>query len=136
MGDDLPQAFASADAFAFTGPNETFGQVVQEAMASGLPSVVIDQGGVSDLVLPGETGFICPEDPLAFAQAVQTLRDQPALREQMAFKARQIAVQRPWERILAELEDHYGEAVTLNERLLRLYPPAEGLSLPGLFGRG
>ncbi len=67
MGDDLPQAFASADVFAFTGPHETFGQVVQEAMASGLPSVVIDQGGVADLVLPGETGFICPDDSLAFA---------------------------------------------------------------------
>lgn len=136
VGDDLPQAFASADVFAFTGPNETFGQVVQEAMASGLPSVVIDQGGVADLVLPGETGFVCQENPAEFAAAVIQLRDQPVLREQMAFKARQLAAQRPWEHILAQLETHYAEAVTLNERLLRLYPPAEGLSLPSLFNRG
>ena len=37
-GDDLADAYASADAFMFTGANETFGQVVQEAMASGLPA--------------------------------------------------------------------------------------------------
>ena len=139
LGDDLGYAFASADIFCFTGPNETFGQVVQEAMASGLPSVVINQGGVGDLVIEGETGYTCPDDPHAFAQAVETLRDNPALREQMAFKARQIALQRPWENIMAQLEGHYQEAVQLNERLLRLYPPPENplqLPFPGLFHRG
>lgn len=127
FGDDLGKAFASADVFCFTGPNETFGQVVQEAMASGLPSVVINQGGVADLVLEGETGYTCPDDPQAFAQAVIRLRDNPALREQMAFKSRQLAVQRPWEKIMAQLEDHYREAVRLNQRLLRMFPPPENL---------
>jgi phosphatidylinositol alpha 1,6-mannosyltransferase len=138
-GDDLGKAFASADVFCFTGPNETFGQVVQEAMASGLPSVVIDQGGVADLVIEGETGYICPDDPQAFAQAVLRLRNDPALRELMAFKARQIASQRPWEKILAQLEDHYREAVRLNERMLRIFPPPENplqMALPNLFHRG
>lgn len=137
FGEELGRAFASADVFCFTGPNETFGQVVQEAMASGLPSVVINQGGVADLVIEGETGFICPDDPQAFADAVRHLRNHPALREQMAFKARQLASQRPWEKILAQLETHYGEAVTLNERLLRVFPPSDSpLSLPTLFHRG
>ncbi len=137
FGEELGHAFASADVFCFTGPNETFGQVVQEAMASGLPSVVINQGGVADLVIEGETGFICPDDPQAFADAVRHLRNHPALREQMAFKARQLASQRPWEKILAQLETHYGEAVTLNERLLRVFPPSDSpLSLPTLFHRG
>jgi glycosyltransferase involved in cell wall biosynthesis len=135
FGEELSQAFASADIFVFTGPNETFGQVVQEAMASALPAVVIDQGGVGDLVLEGETGYTCPDDPQAFAAAVRHLRDHPALREQMAFKARQIAVQRPWEAIMAQLEGHYREAVALNERLLRVYPPTEILPI-SLFNRG
>lgn len=138
FGDDLSRAFASADVFTFTGPNETFGQVVQEAMASGLPSVVIDQGGVADLVIEGETGYTCPEDPAAFAQAIIRLRDNPALREQMAFRAQQIAAQRPWEAIMGQLEDHYREAVAINERMLRIFPPFEGLHLPfsTLFQRG
>ena len=130
FGDDLSCAFASADVFTFTGPNETFGQVVQEAMASGLPSVVIDQGGVADLVIEGETGYTCPGNPQAFAEAVIKLRDNPALREQMAFKARQIAALRPWEAIMAQLEGHYREAVQINERLLGLFPPGEGLQFP------
>lgn len=138
FGNDLSCAFASADVFTFTGPNETFGQVVQEAMASGLPSVVINQGGVADLVIEGETGYTCPADPQAFAQAVIKLRDDPAHREQMAFRARQLAAQRPWEAIMARLEDHYQEAINLNERLLRIFPPSEGLQLPlpALFQRG
>ncbi len=136
FGDDLGRAFASADVFCFTGPNETFGQVVQEAMAAGLPSVVINQGGVGDLVVEGETGYTCPDNAQAFARAVITLRDNPALREQMAFRARQMAAQRPWEKIMAQLEDHYREAVRINNRLLRVFPPPENLlQLPfqGLF---
>ena len=74
LDEELACAFASADLFAFTGPNETFGQVVQEAMASGLPAIVIDQGAVKDLVLEGETGFICPGEPQAFADAAMRLR--------------------------------------------------------------
>lgn len=133
FGDDLPQAYASADVFVFTGAAETFGQVVQEAMASGLPSIVINQGGVADLVIEGETGFICPPDPAAFAAAARRLRDDPELRAQMAARAREIAAQRPWEAIMAQLEQHYTEAVRLNERLQRLFTP---VGLPALLHRG
>ncbi len=121
LGDDLPAAFASADAFVFTGPNETFGQVIQEAMASGLPAVVTNQGGVKDLVLEGETGFVVEPYPMRYAEAVKTLRDDPNLRLQMARRAREIAQNHPWERILAELEDHYTEAYEVNERFKRIF---------------
>lgn len=133
FGDDLPQAYASADVFTFTGAAETFGQVVQEAMASGLPSVVIDQGGVANLVLEGETGYTCPADPAAFAAAVRRLRDHPDLRAQMAARARAIAEERPWESIMAQLERHYTEALRLNTRFERLFHPPSGL--PALFYR-
>ena len=133
-GEDLSHAFASADVFTFTGTRETFGQVVQEAMASGLPCVVINQGGVTDLVIDGETGYICPDDPQAFAQAVRKLREEPALREQMSFKARQVALQHPWEAIMTQLEQHYIEALALNARLSRIYGSEPGL-LPSLLQR-
>jgi phosphatidylinositol alpha 1,6-mannosyltransferase len=106
----------------FTGANETFGQVVQEAMASGLPAIVIDQGGVTDLVTVGVNGFICPSDAEAFAAAARTLRDQPDLRRQMSINARRSTEARTWEAIMAELEGHYTEAISLNARFSQRYP--------------
>ncbi len=122
-GDDLADAYAAADVFMFTGANETFGQVVQEAMASGLPAVIIDQGGITDQVTPGENGFLCPADPQAFALAACTLRDSDDLRQRMAANARRFAESHPWEVIMGELETHYAEAMRLNQRLDRVFPP-------------
>ena len=121
LGDDLPAAFASADVFLFAGPNETFGQVVQEAMASKLPSIVINQGGVQDLVEEGRTGYICPPDPAVFAERISYLRDHPEVRLRMAQTARQIAETRPWEAVLCQLETHYAEAVRINNRFKRIF---------------
>ncbi len=121
LGDELAQAFASADVFLFPGQNETFGQVVQEAMASGLPSVVLNQGGVVELVEDGRTGFICPPEPAAWAQAVITLRDNDVLRRSMSERARQIVEARPWSAIMAQLESHYREAIAINQRFKSLF---------------
>ena len=121
-GDDLAEAYASADAFMFTGANETFGQVVQEGLASGLPAIVINAGGVTDLVVEGITGFICPPDPAAFAAAAITLRDQPHLRRQMSLSARRFVEDRSWESIMAQLEGHYAEAITINDRFNHRFP--------------
>jgi phosphatidylinositol alpha 1,6-mannosyltransferase len=129
FGDDLAHAYASADLFMFTGPCETFGQVVQEAMASGLPAVVINQGGVTDLVNEGETGYICEPDPQAFAAVARCLRDEPDLRRCLADNARQYAQERPWSAIMAQLEGHYREAIHLNDRFKRLHQPI-GLNVP------
>ncbi|PJF26729.1 MAG: hypothetical protein CUN53_06720, partial [Phototrophicales bacterium] len=123
FGDDLADAYASADVFMFTSPTETFGQVVQEAMASGLPAVVIDQGGITDLVKHGETGILCPADPAAFAHAAALLRDQPELRKKMSAAARGAAEAVPWEAIMAQLEAHYHEAVQLNRRFEHIFAP-------------
>jgi glycosyltransferase involved in cell wall biosynthesis len=135
FGDDLGCAYASADVFMFPSPSETFGQVAMEAQASGLPAVVINQGGVADLVTDGVTGFHCPEDPRAFAEAAITLRDDPDLRYAMAQRARLYAEQHPWEAIMAQLEGYYGEAMRLNERYKRRYQ-SPYLTLPDLFNPG
>jgi len=123
FGDDLAAAYASADAFFFTGVSETFGQVVQEALASGLPAVIINQGGITDLVEDGVNGFVCSDDPAEFAAAARSLRDDLALRTRMSEQARAIADRNPWMAIMAQLEGYYQEAYDLNERLNRVYPP-------------
>ena len=59
---EMPKAYAASDALVLPSTSETWGLVVNEAMASGLPAIVSDQVGCgSDLVLPGETGevFTC-----------------------------------------------------------------------------
>ena len=118
-GDDLAAAYASADVFLFPGPTETFGQVVLEAMASGLPAIVTEQGGVADLVRPAETGFHCQMTPSAFATAVIRLRDDRSLSLRMGAAARRAAEPFPWSAVMAQLEGYYREALRLNDRIQR-----------------
>ncbi|MGB1287463.1 MAG: glycosyltransferase family 4 protein [Aggregatilineales bacterium] len=121
FGDDLGAAFASSDAFFFTGAQETFGQVVQEAMASGLPAVVTSEGGVKHLVHHGETGFVAAHHPAAFAEAAMWLRDNREGAAKMGITARKIAETRPWSALMTELEGYMQEAYLLNERFKRIY---------------
>lgn len=133
-GDDLAKAYASADVFVFPGPTETFGQVVQEAMASGLPAVIINKGGITDLVTHGINGYQCTDDAAEFAEAVARIQRDPELRERMALSARHEAERHPWTAIMAQLERYYAEAVELNKhsnnlsRFLR--PPRWNFQLP------
>jgi glycosyltransferase involved in cell wall biosynthesis len=57
-GEDLQNCYASADLFVFPSTTDTFGNVVLEAQASGLPVVVSDEGGPQELMIDGETGLI------------------------------------------------------------------------------
>jgi phosphatidylinositol alpha 1,6-mannosyltransferase len=119
-GDDLADAFAAADVFVFPGPTETFGQVVLEAMTSGLPVIVTDRGGPQTLVEDGHSGYVCPvDDAAAFAERVRRLRDDPALRQRMGHAACKSAENRPWLAIMGQLEQYYAEAVRLHGRWMR-----------------
>jgi len=121
FGDELGEALASADVFTFGGPNETFGQVIQEAMASGLPTVVTNQGAIKDLVREGETGMIVEHTEDAFAEAVRYLEANRDHVKQMGRNAREFAETRPWSTIMSELEDYYDEAYRMNQRFERIY---------------
>ena len=59
-GDALARAYADADLFLFCSQTDTFGQVVLEAQASGLPVVAVDAGGPSELIASGRSGVLCP----------------------------------------------------------------------------
>ncbi len=121
IGDELAQAYASADVFAFPGENETFGQVIQEAMASGLPSVVVKAGGAPEVIEDGVSGIAVTPSRAAFAAEVRMLRDQRRVREAMSLQARKMAEQRPWSALMAQLEGYYDEAYTMNRRFARLF---------------
>lgn len=121
FGDDLSAAFASADAFFFAGAQETFGQVVQEAMASGLPVVVTERGSVGDLVQPGKTGFVVHHTPEAFAAAARLLESDRAFTAWMGRQARAFAETRPWTAIMSQLERYYQHAYDMNLRFKSLF---------------
>ncbi|HEX2913856.1 MAG TPA: glycosyltransferase family 1 protein [Chloroflexia bacterium] len=100
LGEDLSQTFASADLFVYPSITETFGQVIQEAMASGLPVVARRQGGPADLVKPGETGFLTHPDSVdEFVGVVKRLLASPELRAEQAQNARQRAENATWEQV-------------------------------------
>jgi glycosyltransferase involved in cell wall biosynthesis len=120
LGDKLARAYASADIFVFPGPEETFGQVVLEAMASALPVIVTSRGGPQTMVTDGKNGYIVPvDDGAAFVEKARMLRDAPLLRAEMRQAARSYADTRPWLQIMQELEGYYTEAVHLNRRFRR-----------------
>ncbi|HTP67137.1 MAG TPA: glycosyltransferase [Geobacteraceae bacterium] len=57
-GEELSRGYASADLFVFPSATDTFGNVVLEAQASGLPVIVSDEGGPKELMKDGETGIV------------------------------------------------------------------------------
>jgi glycosyltransferase involved in cell wall biosynthesis len=57
-GEQLQTGYASADLFVFPSATDTFGNVVLEAQASGLPVIVSDEGGPHELMIDGETGLV------------------------------------------------------------------------------
>jgi phosphatidylinositol alpha 1,6-mannosyltransferase len=71
----LAEAYANMDVFLFPSRTDTYGNVIQEAAASGVPSIVTDEGGPRNLVVPGITGFICATDQEFIAHAVALAGD-------------------------------------------------------------
>ncbi|KAM0786340.1 hypothetical protein ACM66B_001812 [Microbotryomycetes sp. NB124-2] len=76
-GQELAACFASADIFAFPSWTETFGQVVLESLASGLPVVGLRAEGVCDLVKHGETGLLLDMDDLVPENAATNKSNSP-----------------------------------------------------------
>jgi glycosyltransferase involved in cell wall biosynthesis/predicted metal-dependent phosphoesterase TrpH len=102
-GEALARAYANADLFLFCSQTDTFGQVVLEAQASGLPVVAVDAGGPSELIANGRSGLLCPPRPSALADAVTGLAGARAARERLARGGLGSVRERTWEASLAAL---------------------------------
>lgn len=111
-GRELSEAYASADVFVFPSDTDTFGQVVQEAMASGLPVVGARAGGTLDLVADGETGLLfTPNNAPELAARLRQLVGNPELRRMMGQAGRRAAERRSWPAVIDELVGHYRRAL-------------------------
>ncbi|MGA3070381.1 MAG: glycosyltransferase [Terracidiphilus sp.] len=96
-GEELSTAYANMDLFVFPSHTDTFGNVVLEALASGVPAIVTPDGGPPTIVRDGETGRIVPD--AEFAEAVAGVLADPAKHAAMRLAARDYALSMSWDSV-------------------------------------
>jgi glycosyltransferase involved in cell wall biosynthesis len=112
-GDDLAAHYASADVFLFPSITETFGNVVPEAMASGLAVVAYDHAAAGQLIRHGENGLLARyDDSLEFCRVAQRLAGDGARARALGLQARATATRMDWGRIVEAIEAEYGYAIS------------------------
>lgn len=120
-GDALAEAYAGMDLFAFPSRTDTFGNVVLEALASGVPAVVTDGGGPKFIVEAGVTGFVTASDA-EFIRSTQTILNNPTLLANMRRTARAYALEQSWDAVFESLFHVYGEGIRLYGAKQRQFP--------------
>jgi len=103
---ELSRAFANIDVLAFPSETETFGLVVLEALASGVPAIVTARGGPKFTVQHGKTGFVA-NNFHEFVACTAILLTQPELLRSMSEAARRYALSTSWERIFEGMYEAY-----------------------------
>lgn len=111
-GEDLARTYAEMDVFVFPSRTDTFGNVILEALTSGVPCVVTDGGGPKFLVKSGVTGFIAGDDA-SFVRHVEELLRNSELLSDMRTAARLYAESITWDRVFERV---YGAYETLLPR--------------------
>ncbi|HET6997533.1 MAG TPA: glycosyltransferase [Solirubrobacterales bacterium] len=118
-GEDLARAYASADVFLFCSSTDTYGQVILEAAASGLPVVAVAEGGPAALIENRHTGLLCRPDADHLAGALLQLTSSTLLRQRLGTAAAQAARDRSWERALEQLANGYQRALAGQQTTVR-----------------
>ena len=113
-GAKLAEAFANMDVFVFPSETDAYGNVIQEAHASGVPSIVSDQGGPKFIVQKGKTGFVAKNADEFAAFAIQLL-EQPGMLAEMKKLSREFAVSRSWDAVFENVYQAYAEAKSISD---------------------
>lgn len=104
-GEELAAAYASMDLFVFPSHTDTFGNVVLEALASGVPAIVTPDGGPKSIVRDNETGRIV--DDARFASAIAEILAHPERHESMRIAARAYALTMSWDSVFEGVYKRY-----------------------------
>ncbi|KAG1170807.1 hypothetical protein G6F70_007456 [Rhizopus microsporus] len=125
QGKELAEAYASADVFAFPSSTETFGQVVLEAMASGLPVVGLNAEGVRDLVDHGSTGLLLDTTNLSLEQQkkgyqglLEKVTGDKKLLKRMSEKAVKKAAEYTWYEAMERMVQLYDASISAPEEIV------------------
>lgn len=122
-GEALAQAYANLDLFVFPSRTDTFGNVVLEAQASGVPAVVSDQGGPKFIIKNGVSGLVAKDDR-GFLEATVNLMSQPELHRRMREAAYDVARRASWDSVFEQVYQAYEICVqrAAAERAVRRRP--------------
>lgn len=116
-GEELSAAYASGDIFIFPSTTETYGNVIIEAMASGLPVVAPYSGGIKENLVHRHNGLACrPRSVSDMVEAVILLKENPGLRKTLSEQARNHALARSWESVFNGVVDGYYNALSGSAR--------------------
>ena len=108
--EELARAYAGFDVFAFPSETDTYGNVVQEAMASGVACVVTAEGGPRHIVTEEVDGLVA-QGPGDFSEAVVRLARNEGLRRNMGREARRTALGASWDVVFDRVYEAYKEAL-------------------------
>ena len=109
-GELLARAYANMDVFVFPSRTDTYGNVVLEALSSGVPAVVSDSGGPQFIVQQGETGFVARNLP-EFVGCIKVMAEDANMLNAMRKAARERAERASWERVFESVYDSYEHAL-------------------------
>jgi len=113
-GEELSTAYANMDLLVFPSHTDTFGNVVLEALASGVPAIVTPDGGPKTIVRDGVTGRIVDDED--FAAAVAGVLGDPVKHEEMRVKAREYALTMSWDSVFEGVYAAYETMLPVRER--------------------
>lgn len=114
-GEPLAEAYANLDVFIFPSETDTFGNVSQEAMASGVPAIVTDQGGPKFVIKDGETGFVAKNFDDFVKYSVE-LMDNPAKLSKMKQASIDFMQKKSWDAVFEGVYEAYGKAIEIHKR--------------------
>jgi glycosyltransferase involved in cell wall biosynthesis len=115
-GEALSEAYANMDVFIFPSETDAFGNVAQEANASGVPAIVTNLGGPKFIVRHGETGFVANGLDDFVKYSLELMDDSQKLSE-MKDRARERTMSRSWDAVFESVYNAYGECIRLEEEV-------------------
>lgn len=118
-GEELATLFASADVFALPSTTETLSLVSMESMASGVPVLAMNAGGVRDVVQHERTGLLA-NSASEFERGLRRLIDDVPLRMELALNGRRYAESKTWAHALGNLERNYAEVLAQQHEIARV----------------
>jgi glycosyltransferase involved in cell wall biosynthesis/predicted metal-dependent phosphoesterase TrpH len=116
QGSDLARAYANADVFVFPSQTDTFGQVILEAQASGLPVVAVAKGGPLTLIEDRVSGLLCEPHAPALARALLEVTGSPLLHRRLAAAGLARVRERTWEGSMQRLAQGYAATMAGAEK--------------------